>query len=103
MQYYKINMSKEAQKDLDGIVNYIIYELMQPKNAMKCAEGIIKKITTLQIYPERNAVENDFRIRKRLEIQLRKTFYKNYKIYYTIDEKNKIVYVLRIIHMLRNT
>lgn len=33
---------------------------------------------------------------------IRKCYYKNYKIYFFIDEKKGIVYVLRVLHMLVN-
>ncbi len=31
---------------------------------------------------------------------IRKTYYKNYKIYFLIDEPEKTVYILRVFHML---
>lgn len=102
MQYYKIEITKEAQYDLHDAIDYIIYTLKQPKIALQCAEGIFKKINTLRIYPERYTVENDIKIRNILGTELRKIIYKKYKIYYTTDENKKVVYILRIIHTLRN-
>lgn len=102
MQFYKIEITREAQYDLDDAIDYIIYTLKQPNIALQCAEGIFKKINTLRIYPERYAVENDIKIKNVLGTELRKIIYKNYKIYYTIDENKKEVYILRIMHALRN-
>ena len=31
---------------------------------------------------------------------IRKTYYKNYKIYFLIDERERTVYILRVFHML---
>ena len=34
--------------------------------------------------------------------EIRKCYYKNYKIYFFIDERSSTVYVLRVLHMLVN-
>ena len=34
--------------------------------------------------------------------EIRKCYYKNYKIYFFIDERIRTVYVLRVLHMLVN-
>ena len=53
----------------------------------------------LEFMPRQHELDEDEELALR---GIRKCYYKNYKIYFFIDEKNGIVCVLRVLHMLVN-
>ena len=61
--------------------------------------GFRNSIAKLEFMPRQHELDEDEELALR---GIRKCYYKNYKIYFFIDEKNGIVYVLRVLHMLVN-
>lgn len=49
--------------------------------------------------PKQHELDEDEELAAR---EIRKCYYKNYKIYFFIDENVRTVYVLRVLHMLVN-
>ena len=49
--------------------------------------------------PKQHELDEDEELAVR---EIRKCYYKNYKIYFFIDERVRTVYVLRVLHMLVN-
>lgn len=98
MQYYNIKVAKLVKKDLTNIRNYISYELNNPIAALNLLGGISKEIKSLEKFPKRNKAE-DVMLEK---FNVRKINYKEYKIYYLVDDDNFIVYIIRIVHRLSN-
>ena len=49
-------------------------------------------------------LENEFDIRiedeELAKLEIRKHYYKNYKIFYFVEEEERTVYILRVLHML---
>lgn len=94
---YKIRITDLAEKDLEDIGDYIAYELLNGDAAINKIKGIRKKINDLKYFPERNELDEDSYL---AELGVRMDYYRNYKIYYVIDKRERIVYIVRILHML---
>ncbi len=97
MQLYKIEITDLAEQDLESAGDYIAFVLLNPGAAKNTVNGIRGQINKLQRFPESHEVDEDLELAK---LGIRKTYYKEYKIFFMIDEENAIVYVIRILHML---
>ncbi|MCM1201978.1 MAG: type II toxin-antitoxin system RelE/ParE family toxin [Bacteroides fragilis] len=56
-----------------------------------------KVINSLRLFPQSHELDEDEEL---ATYGIRKTYYKNYKIYFLIDERDQTVYILRVFHML---
>lgn len=97
MQYYTIEITELAESDLENAGDYIAFELENPIAALNTVKGIQEKINSLKNYPERNELDDDEMLAR---LGIRREYFKNYKIYYIIDDDTKAVKVIRILHML---
>ena len=95
MKQYKIEITNLAEMDLECAGDYIAYELENPTVAVNTVRGIRKQINLLTNFPERNELDEDEFL---AELGVRQDYYKNYKIYYVIEEDT--IYIVRILHML---
>lgn len=100
MSKYKAYTLPLAESDITDNAVYIAYELRSPETAIKMVNGFRKTINNLCIFPQKHELDEDEELAR---YKIRKTYYKNYKIYFVIDEVEHIVYVLRILHMLVNS
>lgn len=100
MQQYQIKITELAEKDLENIGDYIAEQLLNPEAATYMVQGIQRQIHKLHYFPERNELDNDLLLKK---LEIRKTYYKKYKIYYVVDNKTMTVYIVRILHMLEDS
>lgn len=71
----------------------------EPETALKLAMGFRNTIAKLEFMPKQHELDEDEEL---AALEIRKCYYKSYKIYFYIDERNSIVYVLRVLHMLVN-
>ena len=92
---YEIEITDLAEQDMEGVADYIAFNLRNPSAAVSTVLGIRETINTLSQYPERHEVDNDEELAMR---GIRRTYYRNYKIYYTVCDN--AVKILRILHML---
>lgn len=99
MQIYKVMMLPLAEEDIRNNTDYIAFEKKTPETALELAMGFRNTIAKLEFMPKQHELDEDGELAARM---IRKCYYKNYKIYFFIDEKNSIVYVLRVLHMLVN-
>lgn len=95
MRQYRIRITELAEEDLEDAGDYIAYELKNPSAAENIVSGIRAKIYSLVDFPERNELDED---KVLAGLGVRKEYYRNYKIYYIIEED--IIYIVRILHML---
>lgn len=95
MQKYKIEISDLAEQDLEFAADYIAFDLKNPSAAINTIRGIRKQINMLQNFPERNELDDDPVL---AGLGVRMDFYKNYKIYYAVEDN--VIVVIRILHML---
>ena len=70
-----------------------------PETALELAMGFRNTIAKLEFMPKQHELDEDEELAAR---QIRKCYYKNYKIYFFIDDRACTVYVLRVLHMLVN-
>ena len=100
MQQFTIRMSELAEQDLENVGDYIAYKLLNPDAAKNIVGGIRKTINALHSFPESYELDEDVKL---AELGVRKIIYKSYKIYYIIDQCNKIVTIVRILHKLEQS
>ena len=99
MNKYKIQFSKDSRKDLIDIYSYIKYNSQEPAIAKKLIEKIRGETNKLKDNPTIYAVIKDEIIKKR---EIRKIKVNNYIVFYKVEEKNKIVEIVRIMYGRRN-
>ena len=99
MNKYKIQFSKDARKDLIDIYSYIKYNLQELAIAKKLLKKIKEEIYKLEDNPPIYAIIKDEIMKKR---EIRKIKVNNYIVFYKVEEKNKIVEIIRIMYSRRN-
>ena len=98
MLKYKLEITGLAEQDLEDAADYIAFELKNPSAAVNMVKGIRKQINSLKTFPERNELDEDPIL---ADLGIRMDYYKNYKIYYVIEED--VIIIIRILHMLVNS
>ena len=94
---YQIKQTKIFTKEFRTIYKYIDLNLRAHKAVHTMYYNTIKKIKSLEIFPERNeiiVVQNKHKLRK---IQI-----KNYVILYEVIEKDKTLLILHMFHNKQN-
>ncbi|MDD3139041.1 MAG: type II toxin-antitoxin system RelE/ParE family toxin [Lachnospiraceae bacterium] len=97
MSEYKVITLPLAEEDIADQTDYIAFDLKSPETAVNMVQGFRKTINSLSTFPQCHELDEDKELAR---LGIRKTYYKNYKIYFLIDERDGIVYILRIFHML---
>lgn len=97
MAEYKVITLPLAEENIADQTDYIAFELKSPETAMNMVRGFRKTINSFSTFPQSHELDKDEELEK---YGIRKTYYKNYKIYFLIDEQEKVVYILRVFHML---
>ena len=99
MVKYRVDVSDPAEEDLRDILRYISSQLSAPITALKMVDTIESALTKLANMPESHSLVRDDRLAsmgyRRLEV-------KNYTAFFTINEKEKIVDVERILYARRD-
>ncbi len=85
-----------AEDDIMDQTDYIAFDLQSSETALKMVAGFRKAISDLSLFPQSHELDDDEELEK---YGIRRTYHKNYKIYFIIDEHEKIVYILRVFHM----
>lgn len=96
---YKIKYRKIARRDILDIVAYITHNLKNPTAAKRTGEMILAKIETLTSFPHSHQI---FYPIKPLKGEYRKLYAGNYLVLYSVDEKERSVFVERIVYKRRN-
>ena len=99
MAAYRVEVSEPAEKDLHDIVRYISSQLLAPMTAANMLDAIEASLTTLEDMPQKYAPVTDERLAL---MGYRKLLVKNYIVFFTIDEKAKVVDVERILYARRD-
>ena len=95
----RVYVSEPAETGLREIVRYISLQLSAPATALKMLDSIETSITKLSGMPKTHPLVNDDRLSR---MGYRKLIVKNYIVFYTVDEANKVVDVERILHTRRD-
>lgn len=98
MEKYKIIFEPIAVRDLNGIVKYISKILKEPEIAKRLYASIKKLVFSLENMLYRCKLVNDEPFCK---MEIRKLPVENYTAFYFINEENKAVHIVRILHNRR--
>jgi addiction module RelE/StbE family toxin len=96
---YKLKITELADRDLDGIVEYIVKELKNPKAATDFLNEVEKSYQYLITMPKMYALCDEPEMQAK---GYRKVLIKNYVLFFSIDETKKEVVVLRFIYAARD-
>ena len=99
MDKYQILITPKAKEDLIDIGDYISFILLEPETSQKFIKGLRRSISQLQYFPRKFPVIDDYIIKYR---KIHYMPYKNYFVFYRIDDENKSVTILRVGHKSRN-
>ena len=100
MLQYEIRMSELAEEDLENVGDYIAFVLLNPTAAEDTVKGIRTQIRELQYFPERYKLDEDSVL---AELGVRRFHFKEYKIFYKIEDEIHTVFIVRILHMCMNS
>jgi addiction module RelE/StbE family toxin len=92
---YDINITENAEKDLENIYFYISNTFSENEIAVDTITKLKEAVFSLDFMPSRYGLVNDVVLAKK---GYRHIVVKNYIILYFIDEKKKAVNIARIIH-----
>jgi plasmid stabilization system protein ParE len=99
MAKYRVDLSEPAENDLRDIVRYISAQLSAPMTALKMMDTMHEAIAGLALMPQKCYFVTDERLAM---LGYRKLPVKNYIVFFTIDEKSKVVDVERILYARRD-
>ena len=88
MKQYKVEITREALRDMEDIYNYIAIDLLAPENAIGQYNRIADEILTLDTFPERYRIMES---EPEKSMELRRMLVDNYSVFYTIREDKVIV------------
>ena len=96
---YQIKISKQANKDLRDIYEYIAFTLLSPDNAKKLLNTLEKKIQSLENFPKRFKLYHDELWHDQ---ELRVMPVNNFLVFYISHHQKQIITILRIMYHGRN-
>lgn len=96
---YNIVITEPAERDLQGIAEYIANELLEPTTARKLVTKIAEAVFQLEQMPFRNSLVRDERLARQ---GIRGLLVDSYIVFYTVSEKEKTVTIIRILYGKRN-
>ena len=97
MAEYKVIILPLAEEDIVDLADYIACDLKSQETALNMVRGLRKTINSLSTFPQSHELDEDEELAR---CGIRKVYYKNYKIYFLISEREQTVYILRVFHML---
>lgn len=97
MQNYNVIILPLAESDIARNIDYIFYEKQAPETARRLLTGFRDTMSRLEVLPESHEFDEDADL---AAMQVRKCYYKNYKIFFYVNKEKQSVYVLRVLHML---
>lgn len=100
MRQYEIRTSYLAEKDLENAGDYIAFTLLNPVAAENTVKGIREQVNKLRYFPESHELDDDVTLAR---MGVHKTYFKEYKIFFMIDNSTYTVFVIRILHMLSDS
>jgi len=99
MAKYSVDVSEPAENDLRDIVRYIAAQVSAPVSALNIMELLEEAMAGLSDMPQRCPLVTDERLS---QMGYRKLMVNNHIVFFTIDEKNKVVDVERIQYSRRD-
>ena len=99
MEPYRIEVSEAAENDLYDIAGYIASQFSASVTALHMMELLEEAMASLSKMPQRFPLLEDDRLS---QMGYRKLTVKNYLVFFSVDEKNKVVDVERILYARRD-
>lgn len=99
MDEYSIQITPEAEADIDETEAYIAYHLENPQAAFELTDGIYAAIEELATMPSRFPV---WRYEPLKSEGVRSFGIKNFNVFYTINESLKTVVIVRVLYNRRD-
>ena len=96
---YKIEITQEAEKDFENIFTYISETLCNKQAALRMISLLDKNIRSLTDMPNSYPKVKDMYLKK---MGLRFITVKNYIVFYTVEDEERKVYIVRILYGKRN-
>lgn len=96
MAEYNIYLHESAETDIADIADYIKNELHEPQTATDIVRGIREEISKLSHHPARHGLYEDAVLAK---LGIRKQYFKNYIIFYRIQEEAHTIEIISVLHM----
>lgn len=97
---YQLEFLPAALEDMSEIIRYISHDLDNKTAAIKLSEKFVSSAEKLKDFPYAHPVYQPIRP---LEKEYRKCVVKNYLMFYTVDEADKVITVSRVIYGKRDT
>ena len=97
MDKIKVTITKNAEKDMMSIYEYILNDLKSPQTALKYFNQFASSINSLNLFPERCPIVKEF---IKLGIRIRRLNVNNYAVFYKYE--HNIVTILRVFHTSSN-
>lgn len=92
---YKLELLPIAKKDIDDIIYYISNNLENKTAARNLANNFIKGTNSILEFPYGTSV---YKTTKELEQEYRSLKVKNFLMFYTINENDKIITIVRVLY-----
>jgi len=92
---YSVEITPEAEADLENIWGYIAYELEAADSAYKIVDDLYSNIADLDTMPKRFRVIDREPWKSR---GVRFMFVDNYRVHYVVDDSSHVVTVLRVMY-----
>lgn len=99
MANYRVDVSEPAESDLGDIIRYIASQLSVPLTALNLMELLEEAMGGLSDMPQRYPSVADERL---AQMGYRKLLVKNYIVFFSVDEKNRVVDIERILYGRRD-
>lgn len=99
MESYAVELTRQAEEQLSEIVQYISVTLRSPQAGMNTLDALEEEIGSLSAMPSRYPVIEDDLVGDR---SIRKTWAKNFSIYYQVDDAQKRVNILAVCYARRD-
>lgn len=92
---YQVNISDEAERDLNSIFEYIAYELLSVKGAVNQLSRLEKEIKSLNEMPERY---RQYDVEPWCSLGVRRFPVGNYCVFYLPNKETHVVDVIRVLY-----
>ena len=99
MDEYALQITPEAEADIDEAYEYIAYHLENPQAAFTLTDGIYAAIEELSSMPSRFPVWRHEPLKSE---GVRFLCVKNFNVFYTINKSRKTVIILRVLYNRRD-
>lgn len=92
---YKLEFLPIAKKDIDNIIYYISKTLKNPSAARDLANDFIKGANSILEFPYGLPI---YKTVKRLENEYRSVRIKNFLMFYTINDQQNMIIIVRVLY-----